>query len=65
MSGYETGSEKLLNNYFQAQEDILKTGEKSGSIICPQCGGKIQFRIYGKDHIDGKCETEKCFSWVV
>jgi hypothetical protein len=42
-----------------------KKGLMRGIVECPGCGGKLHYsKSTYNGHIQGKCETDKCLSWI-
>jgi hypothetical protein len=51
---------------FEAIGVIRKTKLQSGHIECPKCKSNLHFSVAKSNgHIWGKCETEKCLSWMM
>jgi len=49
----------------KAISEIRKTKQQSGHVKCPTCSNKLHFSIAKSNgHLWGKCETDKCLSWM-
>lgn len=67
-------SAESLRNFFThskaAREAITQahteTGANSGTILCPQCGGKLQWsRASSNGHVHARCmTTRECLAWM-
>lgn len=50
----------------KALQEIKQKPKDRGSIICPECGGKLNYsRAKSNGHVWGKCETPNCLSWMM
>ena len=40
--------------------------KESGTIVCPKCGGKLNYTcaLNYNGHTHGRCESEKCLNWI-
>jgi hypothetical protein len=64
--------EKLLNNFTNSFNPIIKRIKKEhkgkdwrGVEECPICQGKLHLTHAAYNgHVHGKCETDKCLSWM-
>lgn len=44
--------------------EIAGTDALGGEIPCPNCGGRLAFRVGDGHHLRGRCATEGCCSWI-
>ena len=35
-----------------------------GTMVCPKCSGVLHYRIAPNGHTRGRCDTDKCLSWI-
>ena len=50
-----------------ARAAIVKTGQQSGRVDCPRCGGKgaLRFTVSGcNGHVHAACKTTECLAWM-
>lgn len=71
LADFDQEIENELKRFNQAMPLILalkrEYKKRSGQVVrvCPICGGVLHMSISGYNgHVWGKCETEKCLSWV-
>lgn len=59
------GAMNSIQLVVDAYQKIKKFKHKKGYIKCPKCGKKLYYtKSDYNGHIWGKCETDKCLSWM-
>jgi hypothetical protein len=55
----------FLEKMTEARRRIIKTGKKSGSIVCPKCDqNNISFSVASNGHVWARCPTQDCLRWM-
>ncbi len=57
---YQGQIDALAESVKRIHEHAGQTGEKSGTVECPKCGGRLNYTLLHSRYIWAKCEIPEC-----
>lgn len=61
----EADFDEHFKHIMAARALIVMDGKQRGSVVCPKCGGKLDYAVSPLNgHIGAACETSNCLNWM-